>query len=717
MRNKPGAKINSQMSYQLPKAPPRPLNTGRENVRAAATKFLDGVLPGSAEAARGVREVVINAARAPFTDEEFDPSKAYNKGEDDIRRVRAEFEDKHENAAAGLQAGGMVTGMAVLPEARLFRGGSLAAGMGNGMATGATYGFVSGALNDTGNGRVDNAINGTLFGSALGGTLPAAVRGTGALADAARRNIPGVDRVVTAVGGIPGRLRGEGAPNPDASANAQAERILGDMLPNGHIATGMGTGNLPATPANITAEVAARANRGVPAVPADVSEQGRRVTSWALQGNGPMAQRARSVLSARQAQAGQRIRGHLADELGPAVDPIQEAEAITRRASDAAEPAYREAYSQGPMVIDEELQGIMRRPAFQDALPQAYRNIQNRGGDPEAMGFTMQPDGSVILSQQPSFEAFDQVVRTLNKDIKRSELTGRPILDNESGGVNDAMRALDGHLKAGNDAYRAAKGNFANEMVIKDAMARGQDLPKLTGPEIESQLRTMPRHAQEAWMAGGRTALADFATDVGLTPAANVAQRVRQAMGLSGAGSHAAPGDAAKLQAIETMSGRPGVMNRLDDRLEGEDQAFKTFSESFGNSKSQPRQAMDDQMSGEAMQTARQLLHGNWTGAIAATLFKGNPAGTTRFKQGVQDRIAEIMTSANPQTTREAMDAIVQRSQTDDEFGQLLNMAGIKPAKLIALQAAAQDAHAAPFEDEEPVYTPEDFPAYTSIQP
>jgi hypothetical protein len=167
-----------------------------------------------------------------------------------------------------------------------------------------------------------------------------------------------------------------------------------------------------------------------------------------------------------------------------------------------------------------------------------------------------------------------------------------------------------------------------------------------------------------------------------------------------------------KLQAIETMSGRPGVMNRIDDRLEGEDQAFKTFSESFAGSKTQPKQAMDDAMSGEALQTARQLLHGNWSGAIAATLFKGNPAGTLRFKQGVQDRIAEIMTSANPQTTREAMDAIVRRAQSDDEFGQLLNTAGIRPAKLIALQAAAQDAHAEPFDSEESLYTPENFPAY-----
>lgn len=724
-RNKPGARVYSRMSYELPKAPPRIANTARDNVRAGAAAFLDGVLPGSAKAARGAREVVLNAARAPFTDEDFDPAAAYDKGENDIERVLNDFDQKHEDASTGLSIGGMVTGAAVLPQARLFRGGSLAAGTGNAMVNGAGYGFVSGALNDSGEGRLDNAINGTLFGTALGAAVPAATRGASEVASAARRNIPGVDTAARFVGDLPRRVRGQGPSNPDAAAHGQAERILGDMLPNGRISTGMGTGATPATPDNIAAEVASRASRGVPAMPADVSEQGRRVTAWALQGNGPMAQRARSVLSARQAQAGQRIRGHLSDELGPPVDPIQEAEAITRRAQDAAGPAYADAYAAGsPMVVTPELQSIMRRPAFRESLPQAYKNIENRGGDPDALGLRLvpndrrsslppnvphmvTPEGVYMLDELPTFEAFDQVVRTLNKSIPRSEMTGRPVLDNESGGINDVMRTLDDYLKRTNDPYRAAKANFADEMAVKDAMERGLSVAKVSGPEIEAQLRSMPEHAQEAWMTGARTSLADLATQTSQKyPSTNVPQRLRQAVGLSGAGDPAL-GDVAKLQAIETMSGRPGVINRLDERLEGEDQAFKTFNEAFGNSKTQPKEAMDEAMSSEALKVAGHLLHGNWSGLASAILFKGNPAGTLRFKQAVQDRIAEIMTEINPQNARQAMDAIVQRARADDQFRQMLDRAGVNPTRLIVLQAAAQDAHAEPLPhiDEDP----EDF--------
>jgi len=727
-RAKAGTTINGRVNYVLPKPPPRAPNTLRDNAVATAGEFVDGFLPGAAKTTRGIREVVLNAVRSPFTDEDFDPGAAYERGEDYMKRVQRNFQDEHPDASAGLRTAGFVDGMVVAPTAKVFKGASLAAGVGNGVVNGTAYGVLSGAMNDSGDGRVANTINGALFGGATAGTLPVLTNRAGALASAARRNIPGVDRVFSGLESIPGRLAGRGPGDPNGAANAQAERILGDMLPNGNISTGMGSPGLQATPGNIAEEVASRANIGVPAMPADVSDQGRRITSWALQGNGPMSQRARQLLSARQAQAGQRVRGHLADELGPAVDPIQEAEAITRRAQDAAGPAYADAYAAGsPMVITPELQSIMRTPSFRESLPQAYRNIQNRRGDPEALGLQFvphdrlgdlpegmphmaMPEGVYTMGQQPSFEAFDQVVRTLNNSIPRSELTGRPILDNESGGVNDVMRTLDGYLKRTNEPYRVAKADFADDMAIKDAMERGGALPKLTGPEINAQLRSMPQHAQEAWLAGGRTALADVATNAGVTPTANVAQRVRQATGLSGAGDPAL-GDTAKLQAIETMSGRPGVINRLDQRLEGEDQAFKTFSESFGNSKTAPRQAMDDALSGEALQAGKHLLHGNIAGAVTSMLLKGNPQGTMRFKQAVQDRIAEIMTAANPQSAREALDAIVQRAQSDAQFRTLLHNAGIKPAALLSAQAASMDARAEPLED--PVdYTEDDLPEY-----
>ncbi|KIU29295.1 hypothetical protein SR41_04610 [Sphingomonas melonis] len=199
-------------------------------------------------------------------------------------------------------------------------------------------------------------------------------------------------------------------------------------------------------------------------------------------------------------------------------------------------------------------------------------------------------------------------------------------------------------------------------------------------------------------MSGARTAVADTATQKGLKPTANVAQQVRQQVGLSGAGGYAAEGDRAKQAAIEVMAGQPGMMNRLDDRLEGEDQAFKTFAEASLGSKTQPRQAVDEALSGEALTVARHVATGNIAGAVSSVLLRGNPRGTLRFKRDVQDRIAEIMTATRPADVSALLRAVADRAAQDDRFGAALARAGVTPAKIAALQAAGQDGDPVPLE-------------------
>ncbi|WP_066803353.1 hypothetical protein [Sphingomonas asaccharolytica] len=722
-KSKKGAEVSGGIRYNLPAAPPKPKkdrpNTGLENTSATAQETLDGILPGFGRTMAGVGGATGNTIAALLGRREWDPMGAYEheSGQSDLDRGRLEQDNP---ALANTAYGTGVVGGFLLPEAKVLKGGGMLKAAGNGVITGAGYGALSGFMNPTRDGRLANAENGAMFGGTIGGVAAPAVRGLGAIGGAIRRNVPGVDEAATFVGDIPRMLSGRGRTPGNASANAQAERILGDQLPGSNISTGMGAGDVSATPDAIAAEVARRQSHGVPAMAADVTDKGRRVTAWALSGNGPMATRARNTLAQRQAQSGSRVRAAITGELGPAVDPIAETQAITERARAAAGPDYQAAYAQGsPVVITDELSSLMSRPAFRQALPQAYNNILNRGGSPEALGFrfiphgtdvrlppnaphAVTPEGTFVLDRAPSFEAFDQVVRTLNKGIKRSDLTGRPILDNESGGINDVMQNLDGYLKRTNPAYATAKGNYADEMAIRDAMNRGQDIGKLGGPEISEQLRTMPPHAQEAWMAGARSSLADDAINAGLKPTANVPQRIRSRLGLSGAGDPAL-GDTQKLQAIETMSGRPGVINRLDDRLESEDHAYKTFAETYGNSKTAGRQAMDEAMSGDssgaALKIGRKLATGDVLGTITDVLFHGGSRGTLRFKRDVQDRIAEIMTATNPTDVRGLMQAITDRAEKDDNFRRLLNRAGIGPAKVAALQAAGMDNAAPPLDD------------------
>jgi len=393
------------------------------------------------------------------------------------------------------------------------------------------------------------------------------------------------------------------------------------------------------------------------------------------------------------------------DELGQAVDPIQAAEDINRRASDAAGPGYRQAYAQ-PMVLTPEIESIMRTPAFQEALPQAVRNIRNAQRNPTELGFRLHPDGSIEGANTLSVEGFDQVIRAMRDSASAAMDTSgfRPRNTTNSVHIDNRRRDLQRLIGEQNEPYRDVVANYADEMAIRDALGNGQDVAKLTGPEIAGQMRDMPQHAQEAWMTGARTALADGAVQFGQKHEnANVAQRVRQGLGLSGAGSYAAPGDVAKLQAIEATSGRPGVLNRLDDRLEAEDRGFKTFAETFGNSKSYGRQAYDEAIYGGDAKVAAKFLTGRVIDGTMDLLFRGRGAG--RFKQAVQERVAEVLTTANPADVTEAMAAIQRRAETDRAFNASLQRAGIKLGQITALQAAGMPT------EEDPV-SPAAIPGY-----
>jgi len=129
----------------------------------------------------------------------------------------------------------------------------------NGAATGAGYGELSGFLNDTGGGRLENAAMGAAFrGGALdAAAAPIAQRVAGTLATA-RRNVPGVNAALTRSEKTPRRLSSRQPTASTATAQAQTERLLAEDMTQDTFSTGWGSGAVPATPDNVSAEVACR---------------------------------------------------------------------------------------------------------------------------------------------------------------------------------------------------------------------------------------------------------------------------------------------------------------------------------------------------------------------------------------------------------------------------------------------------------------------------
>ena len=706
----PTAPIGTSIDYRgnLPAAPaPAPVqpatepNSAWQTWNSAAGHFLDGVLPGLSRLGDGLDGVASNAWNAITGNGTLDPAQGYRDGNDAAAPIIAQFDRDHPDAASAAGWAGF-GGSFLLPEAKVVRGASLGAHMANGALHGAACGTAGGLLNDTGEGRLANAENGALFGGVLGAAAAPIAGKLSQSVATARRNIPGVNGALTGLGNLPRRLAGVPLVPASVAAHAQAERLINREMDGATIDAGMGYGTVPATPQTVAAEVVRRGALGIPAMPADVSEPLRSTTAWALRGNGTMATRARVVLSSRQAHAGSRVREHVQAELGPVIDPIAEVENIRRRASAASAPGYAAAYAQ-PMVVTPEIAGIMRTPAFQDALPQAVRNIRNAQRDPAALGFAVSPNGALSAGHGLSTEGFDQVVRAMTDSGRAAAtlnaVTGQVTHNTNSLHIANRANDLRGALSAQNPAYRDAVANYADEAALRQAIRQGEAVGRLSGPEIDAQRRAMPPAAQEGWAAGARTALADTATDASLRPAANVPQAVRQRIGSAGSGGPALlSGDAAKMQAIEDMTGRRGALSRLDDRLEGEDQTYRTFADTAAAPPARGALSSAMGVAGGALSAARKLAHGNIGGALSAVILHGNPRGTATFRRDVAARTAQVLTATAPADVAAHMGALSQRPTIDRARRGVLSRRAGKLARAGILQAAGQDTSPIPLE-------------------
>lgn len=701
-RNK-GSRVSKRVVYEnLPKAPKASL---AQNIAAMVGTAVDGVLPGVARTDRGIQGVIGNAAKSLVGSEEFDPAAAFQQGKDEQDYAQARFGVEHPDASLAATAAGLA-GSFALPEARVIRGAGLLPAIGNAALTAGGYGALSGVLNETGGGNLENMALGAGAGAGLGAAAPLAFRGVAGASGIVRRNVPGADATARFLANVPRRALRQPLAQPGDTAAAQAERVLNRQLEDATISTGMGAGNVPASPSAIAAEVSRRQALGVPAVPADVSEVTQRATAKSLRGEGPATSRARTLLTARQAQQGARVRGHVTDELGPAVDPIRAVDDINRRASEEAAPLYEQAYAL-PMGITPEIEAIARTPAFRDAVPTAIRNIRNAGRDPRAMGFRDRR----IPGEEPEFdlpaervrtlstEGFDQVIRAMRDNGQAAMDTSgfRPRNTTNSVHINARAGDLRRALADQNDPYARVTQQYADAMDVRGALENGQDVAKLTGPEITAQMGDMRApNAREAWATGARTALADDATKAGLRPTTNVAQRTRQQLGLSGAGLEAAAGDRVKQEAVEAMTGRPGALRRLDDRLEAENQAYATLAR-LGPSSSRDEQALADTL--KALGVAGKAATGGWKWA-ALDMLSGGQRGTFGFRRGVDERTAALLTEGAPEALQANMAALERRGALDDQHRQRLHSAGSHTARLGISQLAGVSADPTPDEDD-----------------
>jgi hypothetical protein len=649
----------TQHATAKPAGPPK--RTALQTAGDFAGDVVDNFLPNWGDEIAAIPD----AAKAAVTGKPI--GAAFAQGKKDFKSHQAQYDKEHGNLAWASTIGGLGASLA-LPAGRVAGGASMLAKVAHGAAVGAGYGAVSGA--GAGEGAADTvhqAVRSAGAGALTGGLIAPAT--TGALAVARRaRNIPGVETAARTLGNIPRAVMRRPLVAPGQRAAEQADRFMADTLNTGHVQEGMGRQGAASTPEVIAGEVQRRANLGVPAMPADVTPQARNLTSWASRGMGPGQSRVLAALEARKAEESARARRHVINTMGDVGDPIQQMEQHVQAAKARAAPAYQEAYAQ-PMVVTPEIEGIMRTPAFQDALPHAVRNIRNAQRNPTELGFRLDADGNYEGVNTLTTEAYDQVTRAM-RDSGRAAMDKsgfKPVDTTDSVHINNRARDLRDNIMDQNEPYREAVTNYGDDMTARDAFMGGQDVRKLTGHEVNEQRRTMPQGAQGSWAAGARTALADDASAFGASfPTGNTAAHIRKALG-----------DEVKQDAIGQLDGNTGSIRNLQDRLEAEHQGNITWAEVNGNSKTASRQALDEDLDA----ATKPLSNLSVRGVAASVINNISSRASSEFRNQVKARIADVMAETNPATVRDLMAEITARAQRDNEFAGLLHRSGILATK------------------------------------
>lgn len=282
---------------------------------------------------------------------------------------------------------------------------------------------------------------------------------------------------------------------------------------------GMKPADLARMKANLT--VAKRLN--VPYALADATPKLRALSGSASRISQDARQLAEDVFGPRAYGQADRAVQAIDTHLAPITDIGKRAAEIKASAQTASRPFYDAARAQAAPV-DEELAAIMQRPAAKKAMQDAYETAQNRGIDPEGIGFNLDDQGEVVLQNAPSFETLQLTKRALDAQVEgarnpitgKLDLEGRPDLqavDELRHTLNDRMGYLNEDYAAGNRAYSA-------EIAKRNALNLGySELPRanVNAGRVASLTERLDANVLPDAQAGYATAMADQVEKVRLS--------------------------------------------------------------------------------------------------------------------------------------------------------------------------------------------------------
>lgn len=347
------------------------------------------------------------------------------------------------------------------------------------MATGAVTGGVTGAGTSEPGDRLSGAAGGTLLGGILGFGTPVGLRVAG--------------------GGLRW-LRERILPTDASTRNEALRKISGALQESG------------LTPQDITTRTDADRALNVPSVIANVDPALADLAEAVAQRTGSGTRKVEEKLTAQRAGSRERVQQQTVKGLQPG-DYYAQEEALTKSLRSNANDLYQKAYDVGT-VDDPVINEILKDPKFQSFFEEA-RDIANteklgaklRGEDTSKYElkdlYKIDSTGKLTHVELPDVRTLDYIKRGIDALIDAGYKGQRGLSAAKSNALKPVRNEFVARIDNLVPEYKAARGKFAGEMEVIDALRAGKDeFGKLDHEQIAKMVAGMSDAEKDAFRTG-----------------------------------------------------------------------------------------------------------------------------------------------------------------------------------------------------------------------
>lgn len=510
-----------------------------------------------------------------------------------------------------------------------------AARVGNEMATGAAYGagYGFGSAEGGEGARLEGLLEGGGTGAAIGAVAPAVVGG--------------VKKIGGAIAGHPLRAL-QRARNP----NAAADRLVRDAVANDAAMAGLSIDQS-------VARMEGRQQAGLPVLPLDMGANTRGLARTARNVSPDAEDMLKSATSNRVATQYDRLEEFFSrPDISPGINAPQTRRVLEEAARRTNDARYKTAYAKGARGIwSPELEALTAsgevQTAIRDAIKRSKSEAVLRGQQPTGAPFVEGPSGTLVPAPgvRPTLEFWDQVQRSL-RDLGNRQSGGRM---NENAALYSRLR---GHLNSILDSavpeFNAARTGAYGYFGADDAIEAGVNFANLRGNVLKMD---EARQAFDALSPAEKSLFREGYVSELLNKWRGVSDRYSL--------TNRVFGNRGAREQFDLVLG-PAATRELEARMRVEDLMDMGRNAVQGNSTTAAQQIAAQIALTGGRAAAGGVVGSVITGdpfspgtliaaAMSASIGRGVGNITARVDQQMMRRVAEMLTSSDPQVVKEAI--------------------------------------------------------------